>query len=572
MSAQANIERTVLPVEWGVGGRIVRGERVGRPARRPAFSARRPDRRHGWAGARSEAAAAAGVAATALSAHPQDPVTVLMQRCHVAVQKTRGVVLSLVSIDAEASLMTWLGIGNVDVTLFRAGSTAQPERVSLAQRGGVVGYQIPSASATTYPIAYGDTLVFATDGIGRGFNSEIPARTASAGGRRAHREAVREGDGRCAGPGRPLCRDRVMRNALPSLQKEYAATLGRHLVRSEEAALLQAHELGRKALSGGFGVLDLVMLHHEAVEGLGGANGAPSLAHEKTERAVEFLVESLSPFEMSLRGYREANVLLSAMNQTLRHAKAATEAANHELEAFSYSVAHDLRAPLRSIDGFSQALLEDCGERLDDEGRLHLQYVREAAQEMAELIDGLLTLSRVVRSELRREPVDLADLSRAIFAQLQRTAPDRSVEIIVPEVVVVEGDARLLRTLLENLLGNAWKFTRTRRAARIEFGAVDSGPQSYFVRDNGVGFDQTYAVKLFGVFQRLHTAREFEGTGIGLATVQRIVTRHGGRVWAEGEVDRGATFHFTLWGGAEDRPMEQKTTLLNTPPARAGRS
>jgi two-component system NtrC family sensor kinase len=224
------------------------------------------------------------------------------------------------------------------------------------------------------------------------------------------------------------------------------------------------------------------------------------------------------------------------------------EMKNRELETFSYSVAHDLRAPLRSIDGFSQALLEDCGDRLDDEGKLHLRYVREAAQDMAVLIDGLLSLARVARSELQREPVDLTGLARTIFAQLRKTAPDRAVTTIVADELMVEGDPRLLRVVLENLLGNAWKFTAKRAASRIEFGVTaGGGSPTYFVRDDGAGFDMTYAGKLFGVFQRLHATHEFEGTGIGLATVQRIVSRHGGRVWAEGEADRGATFYFTFW-------------------------
>jgi light-regulated signal transduction histidine kinase (bacteriophytochrome) len=251
---------------------------------------------------------------------------------------------------------------------------------------------------------------------------------------------------------------------------------------------------------------------------------------------------------MSLRGYREANTNLAALNDRLRHAKAATEAANRELEAFSYSVAHDLRAPLRSIDGFSHALLEEYADKLDDEGKQHLRYVREAAQDMADLIDGLLSLSRVARSELRREPVDLADIARALIAQLERAEPGRNVATAVAPGLVVEGDPRLLKVVLENLLGNAWKFTRKRAAAKIDVGVTHSeGQQIYFVRDNGAGFDMAYAAKLFGVFQRLHSAAEFEGSGIGLATVQRIVHRHGGRVWAEGKVDHGATFCFTLW-------------------------
>jgi light-regulated signal transduction histidine kinase (bacteriophytochrome) len=333
------------------------------------------------------------------------------------------------------------------------------------------------------------------------------------------------------------------------LREEYLATLGGHLANADEATLLQAYEFGRRALADGFGVLDIVMLHHEALDALGAGAGRPQLG-----KAAEFLAESLSPFEMSLRGYREANAELVALNEMLHQAKSQTEAANRELEAFSYSVAHDLRAPLRGIDGFSQALLEDYADKLDDAGKQHLRYVRESAQEMAELIDGLLTLSRVTRSELRREPVDLAALAQSVFRQLSNAAPSRVVRTIVPPELVVEGDPRLLRLLLENLLGNAWKFTSKRSSAQIEFGAMtQDGGTTYFVRDNGAGFDMTYAGKLFGVFQRLHTVGEFEGSGIGLATVKRILDRHGGRAWAEGAVDYGATFYFTLAAAARDR-------------------
>ena len=225
-------------------------------------------------------------------------------------------------------------------------------------------------------------------------------------------------------------------------------------------------------------------------------------------------------------------------------------ALNQELEAFSYSVAHDLRAPLRSVDGFSQALLEDYADKLDEEGRQHLRYVRESAQQMAMLIDDLLTLSRVTRSELKREEVSLSDTAAAVVTQLRRAAPDRKVDVAIGEGLRSRADPRLLKVALENLLGNAWKFTGKQPAAKIQFGIdASNGELAYFVRDNGAGFDMAYAGKLFGVFQRLHSAAEFDGTGIGLATVQRVIRRHGGKVWAEGEVGRGATFYFTL--GAE---------------------
>ena len=226
------------------------------------------------------------------------------------------------------------------------------------------------------------------------------------------------------------------------------------------------------------------------------------------------------------------------------------ELKNEELESFSYSVAHDLRAPLRSIDGFSQALLEDYADKLNEEGRTYLGYVRESAQQMAQLIDDLLTLSRVTRAEFQREAIDLGDIARRVAHRLREAEPGRRVQVIVPETLPAQGDGRLMAVVFENLLGNAWKFTGKTDDARIEIGVEPGAPPVNFVRDNGAGFDMAYAAKLFGVFQRLHSASEFEGTGIGLATVQRVIRRHGGRIWAQGAVGQGATFFFTLEGGA----------------------
>jgi PAS domain S-box-containing protein len=223
------------------------------------------------------------------------------------------------------------------------------------------------------------------------------------------------------------------------------------------------------------------------------------------------------------------------------------EAANKELEAFSYSVSHDLRAPLRSIDGFSQILLEDYADKIDAEGQDALKRVRAAAQRMAQLIDDMLKLSRVTRSEMRLETVGLSSLAHAVLDELQRTQPGRQVDCVIAEGIVAKGDTQLLRAVLENLLGNAWKFTGKQGYARIEFGRSQrDGETAYFVCDNGAGFDMAFVNKLFGAFQRLHTVEEFPGTGIGLATVQRIIHRHGGRVWAEGALAQGATFYFTL--------------------------
>lgn len=227
--------------------------------------------------------------------------------------------------------------------------------------------------------------------------------------------------------------------------------------------------------------------------------------------------------------------------------RAQLEAANKELEAFSYSVSHDLRAPLRSIQGFSHVLLEDCQAQLTDHGRDALRRICAAVQRMERLIDAMLALSRITRSELRHEVVDLSAIARAVAADLRKQEPERVVGIVIQPDLTAEGDSHLLRVVLENLLGNAWKATARRSGGRIEFGVSDEhGRRAFFVRDNGIGFDPVYAHKLFGALQTLHRRTEFPGSGIGLATVQRIITRHGGTVWAVGEPDKGAVFSFTL--------------------------
>jgi two-component system NtrC family sensor kinase len=245
---------------------------------------------------------------------------------------------------------------------------------------------------------------------------------------------------------------------------------------------------------------------------------------------------------MEARAAKEVSEVRAALVEEL-------ELKNKELDAFSYSVAHDLRAPLRSIDGFSRALLESYSEKIDDEGQQYLRYVRESAQEMGEMIDSLLTLSQITRDEIVRRSLSITAIAHGVAAGLRRRNPERQVTVVIADELLAEGDARLLTVVFENLLSNAWKFSSKRHDARIEVGVADCDEgRAFFVRDNGAGFDMAYAAKLFGVFQRLHSSNEFEGTGIGLATVQRIVHRHGGRIWAEGEVGRGATFFLTLDG------------------------
>lgn len=253
--------------------------------------------------------------------------------------------------------------------------------------------------------------------------------------------------------------------------------------------------------------------------------------------------------EVKERHKKEQQVirLNQELEQRVEERTVQLRAANKELDAFAYSVSHDLRAPLRGIDGFSNALVEDYGELLGHEGKDYLNRVRAGCLRMGNLIDDLLKLSRLSRSQLSKETIDLSRLAHEVIEELREAQPGAQVELVCAKGIMAHGDATLLRVVLDNLLGNAFKFTSKTPQPQIEFGQTKiQGQHVFFVRDNGAGFDMEYAGKLFGAFQRLHSPHEFQGTGIGLATVQRIIYRHGGKIWAEGQVDNGATFYFSL--------------------------
>ncbi len=326
----------------------------------------------------------------------------------------------------------------------------------------------------------------------------------------------------------------------------YGAALETYLQRRDEEALSVAYELGRRAMVDGFGVLDMAAVHRGAL-----ASVLPHLKRRQgatVAAAEDFFRELLSPFEMMFRGYAEANAELLRVNAALTREREAVLAVNHELEAFGYSVSHDLRAPLRAVAGFSAILQEEQTGPLNADQSDCVARVRDSASTMNRLIDDLLELSRVTRAVVERVRVDLTSLARQVAGELQDADPERQVEVHVNEALVVDADPGLLRVVVANLLGNAWKFTSKRANAQIELGVRREEPHGnvYFVRDDGAGFDMAYAKRLFGAFQRLHSTSEFEGTGIGLATVERVIRRHGGRIWAEGQPDRGATFYFTL--------------------------
>ncbi len=275
---------------------------------------------------------------------------------------------------------------------------------------------------------------------------------------------------------------------------------------------------------------------------------------QRVQKATLNLLEDMNEERAKLNDTQHAlmNILEDVEVERVKadQARALLEAVNRELEAFSYSVSHDLRAPLRAISGFAQAVVEDYAPRLDDEGRRFLGLIQDNAHRMGQLIDDLLTFSRLGRQQLMEAQIDMDVLARMIFEELIAQQPGREIRFVVREVPPALGDKAMIRQVLINLLANAIKFTKPRAEAVVEFGYEREQDQgAYYVKDNGVGFDMQYAGKLFGVFQRLHAVTEFEGTGVGLAIVYRIITRHGGRVWARGELDKGATFYFTLPAG-----------------------
>lgn len=306
--------------------------------------------------------------------------------------------------------------------------------------------------------------------------------------------------------------------------------------------------LAHATFAAGFLVLGYALMHaYQTTRSFKRVYSVAEL-HERLLLRTQALERSNDQLKIEIAERTLAEENVRKLNEQLEQNAINLLAMNNELEAFSYSVSHDLRAPLRSVDSFSQILLEQHGDKLDVEGNHCLHRLRAAAQRMGQLVDDMLKLARVTRAELKIEPTNLTRLAEETIQTLRGRDPDRQVEVIVVPDLHAEGDPQLLRIVVENLLENAWKFTAKRAFARIEFGAATGadGKPYFFVRDNGAGFDVAYANKLFSPFQRLHDECEFPGTGIGLATVQRIVTKHGGKVWAEGAVDQGATFYFDV--------------------------
>jgi light-regulated signal transduction histidine kinase (bacteriophytochrome) len=336
-------------------------------------------------------------------------------------------------------------------------------------------------------------------------------------------------------------------NSPPQPDLDYAASLRAYLDDPDESALAAAYALGRAALDNGVGITQVVGAHAEAL-GLV-LDGGPAAA--LSMRSISFLVECLAPLEMAHQGFMEANQSLQRLNadleQRVRERTRQLEEANGELKSFAYSVSHDLRGPVRAIHGFSQVILEDCAPLLDDAGRLAFERIQANALRMERLIDDMLHLAQVSREQLTPGPADLSVLAKEVVAELRERQPDRQIDVRIADGLVADADPDLMRIALTNLLSNAFKFTGRQPAPRIDFASETQGEEVvYYIRDNGAGFDMAYLDNIFRPFERLHSQEEFPGTGIGLATVHRAVRMHGGRIWAEASVDRGATFFFTL--------------------------
>jgi PAS domain S-box-containing protein len=310
-----------------------------------------------------------------------------------------------------------------------------------------------------------------------------------------------------------------------------------------EKAYDEIHGRVQKAFAGEKQVFDSTLRHRDGSNRHVRVSYIPCVSALGKTEGIYIMTLDLTEYQQS---QAEVQRLNAELERRVQERTAQLQATNHELEAFCYSVSHDLRAPLRSVRGFTEVLLEQYATQLDLRGQDFLRRVRDASSQMDKLVDDLLRLSRVSRSEIQCQDVHLSRLAEEIIAELKKAEPSRNVEVSLEPGLQGRGDERLLRLVLDNLLRNAWKFTSKRPDARIEFGCRKEGDPAFFVRDNGVGFDMIYENRLFGVFQRLHSASDYPGSGVGLAIVQRVINRHGGRVWAEGAVNSGATFHFTL--------------------------
>lgn len=327
-----------------------------------------------------------------------------------------------------------------------------------------------------------------------------------------------------------------MKAKVRAFEAAYRHSLQDCLAGAGEIALQHGYELGRQAIRDSLGVMDIVSIQRNVLlEFLAVAESVDDCIHI-TESSQDLFTECLAPFELTHRGFLE----VESLNNKL-------EAANKELESFSYSVSHDLRAPLRAIDGYSRIILKKQGSDFNEETRRQFTSIRDNVAVMSHLIDDLLAFSRLGKQGMSKTSLDMEVMLREVWLNLLTINPHRNMTLNIEGMRPGMGDRSLIREVFSNLIGNAVKFTKNRDVTLIEAGSrVKDDENIYYIRDNGVGFDMKYYDKLFGVFQRLHGSDEYEGTGIGLALVQRIINRHGGRVWAEGEVDKGATFYFTL--------------------------